>query len=97
MVCLLSIKPLYFLSILLLHQAVATPLASGGFAPDEAHHEIAVHQFSLLADAPVRPLLAVMLYDLPSKAMQFLTRPTQSSGTLGPARTKSFRHINAGG
>jgi hypothetical protein len=39
----------------------------------------------------------IMLYDLPSNAMQFLTWPTQGSGTLGPARTKSFRHINAGG
>ena len=34
----------------------------------------AVHQYTLLA---------VMLYDLPSNAMQFLTWPTQGSGTLG--------------
>jgi hypothetical protein len=49
MVCLLLIKPFYFLRILLLHQAVATPLAFGEFAPDEAHHEIALHQLSLMA------------------------------------------------
>jgi len=59
MVCLLSIKPLYFLIILLLHPAVATPLAFAGFAPDEALHEIALHQLGLPADAPMRTMRAV--------------------------------------
>ncbi len=59
MVCLLSIKPLYFLSILLLHPAVATPLAFAGFAPDEALLDIDLHDLSLLADPPMRTLLAL--------------------------------------